>query len=169
VTIVIAGGRRFISTEGTFEQNMPIVIVGDKIVALDKDLSIETRRTFEAVGKTVVASLMNPHGHFAWDVFFDLDRQTCFDIPLGYIKYARGFRAAVEAGVTTFRDLSCVRDTDSFARQAARDGFLPGPTVYACGRAVCRTGGHIWWGNREADDPDEICRAVREQARGGAD
>jgi imidazolonepropionase-like amidohydrolase len=34
---------------------------------------------------------------------------------------------------------------------------------------VCRTGGHIWWGNREADGPDAVRQAVREQAKAGVD
>ena len=88
---------------------------------------------------------------------------------MGYLKAARGLISAVEAGVTTFRDLACVHDTGLMARQAQRDGLLPGPKVVACGRAVCRTGGHIHFGNREADGVAEVIKATREQIKAGAD
>ncbi|UCH27213.1 MAG: amidohydrolase family protein [Trueperaceae bacterium] len=169
MAVVIEGGRRFDSRRGAFEDNGSLVIEGGKIVSVDRGGEVGNAQVIDASGKTVIPGLMNLHGHLAWDGFSDLEKQTRFDGPMGYLKVARGLRAAVEAGVTTFRDLACVHDTGLFARQAVRDGLLPGPTVYACGRAVCRTGGHIWWGNREADGADEVRRAVREQARAGVD
>lgn len=165
---IIEGGKRFNSQEGKFEVNHSLVFDGSHILALDDKAPSKGTR-IDARGKTVIPGLMNLHGHLAWDGFSDLEKQTRFDGPMGYLKAARGLKAAVEAGITTFRDLACVHDTGLFARQAVRDGLLPGPTVYACGRAVCRTGGHIWWGNREADGPDNVRQAVREQAKAGAD
>ena len=166
---VISGGKRFDSRQGKFVANGHLVIEGERIAALDREPEGGGHTTFEASGKTVIPGLMNLHGHLGWDGFSDLEAQTRYDGPLAYLKVARGLLAAVEAGVTTFRNVGCGHDTGLFARQAVRDGLLPGPTVFACGRAVCRTGGHIWWGNREADGVDEVRRAVREQARAGAD
>jgi imidazolonepropionase-like amidohydrolase len=169
MAVVIKGGKRFDSRRGIFEDNGSLVIDGGKIESVDREQEVGGDEWIDASGKTVIPGLMNLHGHLAWDGFSDLEKQTRFDGPMGYLKVARGLRAAVEAGVTTFRDLACVHDTGLFARQAVRDGLVPGPTVLACGRAVCRTGGHIWWGNRQADGPDEVRRAVREQARAGVD
>jgi imidazolonepropionase-like amidohydrolase len=169
MAVVIKGGKRFDSRRGIFEDNGSLVIDGGKIESVDREQDVGGDEWIDASGKTVIPGLMNLHGHLAWDGFSDLEKQTRFDGPMGYLKVARGLRAAVEAGVTTFRDLACVHDTGLFARQAVRDGLVPGPTVLACGRAVCRTGGHIWWGNRQADGPDEVRRAVREQARAGVD
>ena len=165
---VIRGGTRFDSRSARFEPNGSLVIDDGVIVALDREPGGD-HQLIDASGKTVLPGLMNLHGHPAWDAFSDLEAQTRFDGPMGYLKAARGLRAAVEAGITTFRSVGCVHDTGLFARQAVEDGILPGPTVIACGRAVCRSGGHIWWGNREADGPDEVRKAVREQARAGAD
>ncbi len=169
MTTLITGGKRFNSITGSFEPNKNILIEGRTIIALDQELTLHSHKLVDASDKTILPGLMNLHGHLAWDGFSDLEKQTRFDGPLGYIKAARGLRAAVEAGVTTFRDLACVHDTAFFAQQAINEGLLPGPSVYICGRAVCRTGGHIWWGNREADGPDEVRRAVREQAKAGTD
>ncbi len=166
---IISGGKRFDSRQGRFVPNRQLVIDGRTITTLDRAPDGSGHHTLDATGKTVIPGLMNLHGHLGWDGFSDLEAQTRHDGPLAYLKVARGLRAAVEAGVTTFRNVGCGHDTGLFARQAVQDGLLPGPTVFACGHAVCRTGGHIWWGNRQADGPDEVRQAVREQARAGAD
>ncbi|MEM7738562.1 MAG: amidohydrolase family protein [Deinococcota bacterium] len=168
--LVITGGTRFNSQAARFEANGNIVLDGEKIVAVDVNPAeyLQTER-LEATGKTILPGLMNLHGHLAWDGFSDLESQTRFDGPMRYLKAARGLRDAAQAGVTTFRDMACIHDAALYAKQAVLDGLLPGPTVYTCGRAVCRTGGHIWWGNREADGVSEIRQAVREQVKDGAD
>jgi imidazolonepropionase-like amidohydrolase len=166
-TTTILGGTTFDAVAGAFRPNPGIVLDGGKIAKVG---DVGQRGTVvDAAGKTVLPGLMNLHGHLAWDAFSDLEAQCRYDGPLGYLKAARGLISAVEAGVTTFRDLACVHDTGLMARTAQRDGLLAGPKVIACGRAVCRTGGHIWYGNREADGVDEVRKATREQIKAGAD
>ena len=48
---------------------------------------------------------------------------------------------------------------------------MHGPRILACQLAVTMTGGHgyPWFAIREADGPDEVRKAVREQLKGGAD
>jgi imidazolonepropionase-like amidohydrolase len=41
--------------------------------------------------------------------------------------------------------------------------------MLCCGRPVCMTGGTAWPVGREADGPDEVRKAVREQLKAGAD
>lgn len=41
--------------------------------------------------------------------------------------------------------------------------------MLASGRLICMTGGHGWPMGREADGPDDVRRAVREQIKAGAD
>ena len=163
----ILGGTLFDAVAGHFRPNPGLRIEGGRIAALG--VTDPVGRVFDATGKTVLPGLANLHGHLAWDGFSDLEGQCRHDGPMGYVKVARGLISAVEAGVTTFRDLACVHDTAHYARQAQRDGLLPGPKVVTCGRAVCRTGGHIWYGNREADGVPEVIKATREQIRDGAD
>ena len=54
-------------------------------------------------------------------------------------------------------------------REAIAAGRLPGPRMRAAGAIICMTGGHGWFIGREADGPDEVRRAVREQLKAGAD
>jgi imidazolonepropionase-like amidohydrolase len=77
-------------------------------------------------------------------------------------------RGCLEAGVTTIRDLG-VHHTALAAKALLRGGRIAGPRVYAVGAAIACTGGHTWWCLRQADGPDEVRRAVREQVRVGAD
>lgn len=166
-TYTIRGGNLFDATAGAYRPNPGIRIENGRIAAVGVDA--DQGAVIDASGKTVLPGLANLHGHLAWDGFSDLEGQCRFDGPMGYVKAARGLISAVEAGVTHFRDLACVHDTGLYARQAQRDGLIAGPKVYACGRAVCRTGGHIHFGNREADGPAEVAKATREQVRAGAD
>src|SRR5207247_2411987 len=43
------------------------------------------------------------------------------------------------------------------------------PRVLAAAQGICRTGGHGWRFGREADGPDDVRKAVREQLKVGAD
>lgn len=166
-TYTVSGGKIFDSVVGAYKPNPGVVIENGRIAEVG--VSESRGRNIDARGKTVIPGLANLHGHLAWDGFSDLEEQCRYDGPMGYVKVARGLISAVEAGVTSFRDLACVHDTGFYARQAQRDGLIAGPKVFACGRAVCRTGGHIHFGNREADGVDEVIKATREQIRAGAD
>lgn len=56
-------------------------------------------------------------------------------------------------------------------RDAIANGQIPGPRVIASRMMIAKTGGHgtPWYGVREADGPEEIRKAIREQIKGGAD
>ncbi|MDP6824124.1 MAG: amidohydrolase family protein [Dehalococcoidia bacterium] len=81
-------------------------------------------------------------------------------------------------GVTTVRELGGPgmeigqeMFTNVDIRNAIASGQIAGPRVLASRLMVAMTGGHgtPWYGVREADGPDEVRKAVREQLKGGAD
>ncbi len=75
-------------------------------------------------------------------------------------------------GITTIRDVGSYGDLVFATRQAMRYGAFRGPRLLACGRIISATApGGRWFGDmyREADGPDDVRRAVREQLRRGAD
>ncbi len=85
---------------------------------------------------------------------------------------ARNLRQALAMGVTTIRDVGPYGDVLFEARQAVRFGAFPSPRLLLSGRIVSATapGGRFFPGMyREADGPDDMRRAVREQLREGAD
>src|SRR5207248_507577 len=81
-------------------------------------------------------------------------------------------REVLRMGITTMRDVGSMGDIVVEARQAMRYGAFHGPRILTCGRIVSPTGpgGRFFDGMyREADGPDDVRRAVREQLRYGAD
>jgi imidazolonepropionase-like amidohydrolase len=73
------------------------------------------------------------------------------------------------AGVTTVRDMGAKDGIDFGLRQAINSGLIPGPRMLISGRLICMTGGHGWQIGLEANGPDEVRKAAREQIKAGAD
>jgi imidazolonepropionase-like amidohydrolase len=81
-------------------------------------------------------------------------------------------REYLRRGVTTIRVTGSQGLAPQEARQAMRYRAFRGPRVLTCGRIVSATApGGRFYGDmyREADGPDDMRRAVREQIRAGAD
>ena len=81
-------------------------------------------------------------------------------------------RDALRMGVTTLRNVGSQRLQPQEARQAMRYGAFRGPRLLTCGLIISATapGGRFYGAMyREADGPDEMRKAVREQLRDGAD
>jgi len=75
-------------------------------------------------------------------------------------------------GVTTIRVCGSQGLLPQQARQAMRYGAFRGPRLLTCGKIISATApGGRFYGDmyREADGPDDVRRAVREQIRSGAD
>jgi imidazolonepropionase-like amidohydrolase len=81
----------------------------------------------------------------------------------------RHAEATLRAGFTLVRDLGAPDQLNIHVAKAIADGLIEGPTIMAAGFGVTMTGGHGHTSiGREADGPDEVRKAVREQLRAGA-
>jgi imidazolonepropionase-like amidohydrolase len=81
-------------------------------------------------------------------------------------------RDHLRRGVTTIRVTGSQGLAPQEARQAMRYGAFRGPRLLTCGKIISATApGGRFYGDmyREADGPDEMRQAVREQIRAGAD
>jgi len=76
---------------------------------------------------------------------------------------------ALEAGITTVRDVGGARSTVFDLRRALQLGHGHGARILACGQPITITGGHTWYFGGEADGEDALRRKVREMAKLGAD
>ncbi len=76
---------------------------------------------------------------------------------------------ALQAGVTTVRDVGGARRTVIDVRRALDLGHGQGARILACGQPITITGGHTWYFGGEADGEDALRRKVREMAKLGAD
>src|SRR5258705_6499746 len=156
-----------------------ILIRGGRIeaVATPGDRIPADARVIDVSGLTVMPGLIDAHIHVS--MLGDAGRGPA------PAKGAEPIRPGVEAhlvsrtlrdllrfGVTTIRDVGAHGDVLLDARQAVRYGAFDAPRMLLCGRIVSATApGARFFPNmyREADGPDDIRRAVREQIRSGAD
>jgi len=76
---------------------------------------------------------------------------------------------ALDAGITTVRDVGGARRTVFDARRALELGHGHGARILACGQPITITGGHTWYFGGEADGEEELRAKVREMAKLGAD
>ncbi|MGQ9518416.1 MAG: amidohydrolase family protein [Anaerolineae bacterium] len=125
----------------------------------------------DLAGKTVIPGLINCHTHLCLDAGPDPTgiwmRQT---ITKNVLVAAQHAERTLRAGITTVRDLGGMEYVDIALRDAINEGLIAGPRMRVSGKVICMTGGHGWGpGGREADGPDEVRKAAREQLKAGAD
>lgn len=119
---------------------------------------------------TLLPGLIDGHVHMAGnggDDAFQFLRDA--PLPLLLARATRNMHVALDSGVTTIRDCGTRNDVAFTIQQAVASGLIPGPDILTSGAVITITGGHGWFFGRQADSPGEIIRAVREQAKLGAD
>ncbi|MEV6039107.1 amidohydrolase family protein [Nonomuraea sp. NPDC052116] len=126
----------------------------------------------DVAGRTVLPGLIDAHAHvFATPPAPAEGAEPLWPDVTAHFLAAR-LRETLRMGFTTLRDVGSYGDAVVTARQAMRYGAFRGPRLLTCGRIVSATapGGRFFDGMyREADGPDEVRKAVREQMRRGAD
>jgi imidazolonepropionase-like amidohydrolase len=167
--LIVRAGLVYDGTPSAARANATLVIEDGRIASLGEPSEPrDGDRTLRAA--CVVPGLINSHAHL--EVNGEPDFQTLFLIRTPTertLDAARHARLALEAGVTTLRDLGGSESNAMAVRDAVARGEHPGPTIVAAGRAICMTGGHGFFLGREADGPWDVRKAVREQRKAGAD
>ena len=132
----------------------------------------------------VMPGMWDCHGHFLGSRTFDLGQLPLDPVALRAARSARDLRAALDAGITSVRE---VGGLGVYLARAVAEGVLDGPSIYAAGAVLSTTGGHgdlhaypLPWMDqfpyltghggelRLADGVDDCMRAVREQLRRNA-
>jgi imidazolonepropionase-like amidohydrolase len=124
----------------------------------------------EGTGKTLTPGLVDCHVHLSFDGTADFAGEAAeLTEARAVLKAVRNLRRHLEHGVTTVRDLGGITAFACEVAKGVEEGLVEGPSVIASGRAITITGGH---GRglfaQEADGPDGVRAAVREQFRAGA-
>lgn len=131
-----------------------------------------TDRSDESVvdlsGHAVLPGLVDAHVHFSLSGERTVEEVIGLsDAELALIE-ARNARRTLESGVTGARVMGA-RDVDVHVRDRIDSGDVPGPRTVANCRSITATGGHGHHLGREITGADDARRAVREQAKRGAD
>ena len=145
-----------------------IVAVGpDAVAEVGGEAAVDAET--DASGSVVAPGLIDAHVHVMMDGRPDVATAVSESDYTASYRAVGNLRDALEAGVTTVRDLGSRGTLALDAAEAVAAGALDGPRVLACGRNVIMTGGHGNWFGREADGPAEVRKAAREQLKAGAD
>jgi imidazolonepropionase-like amidohydrolase len=171
MTTAFVNGVVFVG-DGKVLEHATVLVEGDRIVKVGK------AKTAVPKGATRISldegmlfpGFIDCHVHLCLDGSPD-PMTTLFKdaVPTTTLKAGRLAHKTLMSGVTMVREMGGKDGIDLCLRDAIRSGLSLGPRMLVSRQMVCMTGGHGWQFGREADGPDEVRKAAREQIRGGAD
>ncbi|HSE31675.1 MAG TPA: amidohydrolase family protein [Pyrinomonadaceae bacterium] len=185
----IKAGRLIDPETATVTINQVILVEGEKIKAVGANLSIPADATVIDLSKlTVLPGLVDAHTHMALTYKEQPENNYYYltnvmdSTPLRAIQAASNGIQLLSSGFTVVRDVgNNALYADTALRQAIEQGWLPGPTVIPSGPIIGSTGGQFWptpemyKGHNivfpeyiDADSPDEIVKAIRQNMLFGA-
>ena len=127
-------------------------------------------QTIDLPGCTLLPGLIDAHVHLNLPGDGTLIEQALQE-PDGVLVATSTLNAAraLQAGITTVRDLGAARRTVFDLRRALSLGHGSGARIVACGQPLTITGGHCWYMGGETDGEDGVRRTVRAMCKSGAD
>ncbi|MDP9203811.1 MAG: amidohydrolase family protein [Gemmatimonadota bacterium] len=172
------------------QNDVAVVVQGDRIVAVGRQSDVASRipaaaQIIDLGGATILPGLIDNHTHVLLQgdiTSADYDEQLLKEsIPYRAIRATAAVRAALMNGFTAIRDLETegAMYADVDVKNAIARGVIPGPRMFVATRAMAPTGtypllGYSWElkmpeGVQIVDGPEDIRKAVREEAKYGAD
>src|SRR5215468_9939383 len=170
----LTGLRLFDGTGGPVREGVAVLVEDGVIrrVAAAAEPCPEGARLIDAGQRVLLPGLIDAHVHAAGRI--PRVRRGAEGVLPGTAAHflQAELRGYLRRGVTTIRVTGSQGLAPQEARQAMRYGAFRGPRVLTCGKIISATApGGRFYGDmyREADGPDDMRRAVREQIRAGAD
>ena len=172
------------------QNDVAVIVQGERIVAVGRQADISSRvpsgaQTIDLGGATILPGLIDNHTHVLLQgdiTAADYDEQLLKEsIPYRAIRATAAVRTGLMNGFTTIRDLETegAMYADVDLKTAIARGVIPGPRMFVATRAMAPTGtypllGYSWElkmpeGVQIVDGPEDIRKAVREEAKYGAD
>jgi|UPI00003A38F5 imidazolonepropionase-like amidohydrolase len=157
-----------------------VLIADGRIREIDHGLSHNSARQIDLAGRTLMPGLCDAHVHAAapMNSFAELE---CLSPSYVAIRSAKVLEGMLLRGFTTVRDGG---GADFGLARAVDEGFVTGPRLLYCGKALSQTGGHgdmrqpgqlardahpyVPGLGQICDGVDAVRRAVREEIRRGA-
>jgi imidazolonepropionase-like amidohydrolase len=183
--VLISGGNVIDGTGSQPQPNTDVLIEGDRIVGVGKNLVVEKSserevRRIDATGLTVMPGLIDAHTHITLgeprtndELFMHRDPATAA------ILAAYNVRKVLRAGVTSMFDVDGIFNIGPALRDSINAGVVEGPTMksgsYALMTAVGGTAGKLIPDSGTAGyaevvrNKEETVLAVRRQVKEGAD
>jgi imidazolonepropionase-like amidohydrolase len=185
----IKAGRLVDPDAGTISTNQVILVENGKFAAIGPSVAIPAgAQVIDLSSLTVLPGLVDSHNHLALTYKEVPERNIYY---LTYVMEPTALRAIqavsngiqmLASGFTIVRDLGNNGNyADVALRLAVEQGWVPGPTVIPSGLIIGGMGGQFWPTPEmvkdhnivypeylDADTPDEIIKAVRQNALFGA-
>ncbi|MCZ6915447.1 MAG: amidohydrolase family protein [Gemmatimonadetes bacterium] len=188
VTAIRAGG--LVDPEsGTLSANQVILVEGGRFTAIGADVAVPPgAEVIDLSALVVLPGLVDAHNHLALTYKEEPESNVYYltyvldGTPLRAIQAVSNGIQMLNAGFTIVRDMGNAGDyADTALRRAIEQGWIPGPTIINSGIIIGGMGGQFWptpemaMGKQivypeylDADTPDEIVKAVRQNALFGA-
>ena len=170
----LTGARLFDGTGAPLRENTAVLVEDGVIrrVADDRERRPDGARPVDLEGRTLMPGLTDAHTHASGRMPHPAKgaEEPLPDVAAHFLQAE--LRDYLRIGVTTIRVCGSQGLMPQVARQAMRYGAFRGPRLLTCGKIISATApGGRFYGDmyREADGPDDVRRAVREQIRAGAD
>lgn len=185
----IKAGRLVDPETGTTTSNQILLVEKGKFTAIGANVAIPTgAEVIDLSALTVLPGLVDAHNHLALTYKEEPERNSYYmtsmldPTPLRAIQAVSNGIQMLAAGFTIIRDMGNNGNyADVALRQAIEQGWVPGPTIIPSGLIIGGMGGQfaptpemardhriVYPEYLEADTPDEIVKAVRQNALFGA-
>ena len=170
----LTGARLFDGTSAPVRDGAAVLVTDGVIerIGAAGDPVPDGARVIELAGRVLMPGLINVHVHVQGHEPSPVHgAEALLAGTSAHFLQAR-LRDTLRVGVTTLRNVGSQHRQPQEARQAMRYGAFRGPRLLTCGQIISATapGGRFYGAMyREADGPDEMRKAVREQLRDGAD
>ncbi|MDJ0926750.1 MAG: amidohydrolase family protein [Gammaproteobacteria bacterium] len=132
--------------------------------------------------KFVLPGLMDMHTHLTGELSPNTRNEALYvTTSMETLRGAHYALKTLRAGFTTVRNVGAKSEAIYALRDAIRDGYVPGPRIFAAGSTLAATGGHgdvdgykaellaLWTPRTICDGPHDCRRAVRHAVKFGAD
>lgn len=182
---VIKCGRLFCAADESVQENVVIIIDGNKIAAIksaDNFMPGASDEVIDLSNKFVLPGLIDAHVHLGFGGKTSLV-EVSEPPELVAIKGIKNAEANLLAGFTTVRDEGYPTIAGCFhIRDAVNSGISAGPRIFASGMYITQTGGHldfrypgetqgckVFKTDNIANGPEEVRAAARLMLKYGAD